>query len=54
MRDYESIRDQREAAKARMCEECCRYPRDPIPEGKDEAWLLEDDSPCITCPLNDL
>jgi len=36
-----------------MCDEYCRFPREPIPEGKGEDWLTEDaDSPCNTCPLN--
>ena len=36
-----------------MCDEYCRFPREPIPEGKDEGWLTEGpDSPCNKCPLN--
>lgn len=36
-----------------MCDEYCRFPREPIPEGKSEGWLIEDpDSPCDKCPLN--
>ena len=52
MKDYDSIREKIEKEKARMCDDYCRYPREPIPKGKGEEWLLEDDSPCVTCPLN--
>lgn len=38
-----------------MCDKYCRYPHEPIPEGKDEDWLMnDDDSPCNDCPLNRL
>lgn len=41
--DYKSI----------MCDKYCKYPNQPIPEGKTEDWLIEDeDSPCNNCPLN--
>lgn len=36
----------------RMCDEYCKWPNEPIPEGKEEGWLQEDeDSPCKSCPL---
>ena len=35
-----------------MCDYYCRFPNEPIPEGKDENWLIEDeDSPCNDCPI---
>lgn len=35
-----------------MCDKYCRFPREPIPEGKDEGWLQDDpESPCNDCPL---
>lgn len=54
MKDYESIKAQQEREKARMCEEYCIHTHEPIPEGKDDTWLLEEDSPCNTCPINNL
>lgn len=35
-----------------MCDKYCKYPTMPIPEGKTEEWLYEDDGPCDNCPLN--
>lgn len=50
-----SITEQIEDIKQRMCDKYCIYSHQPIPEGKDEDWLYEDDdSPCSTCPLNEL
>lgn len=38
-----------------MCNNYCKYPNMPIPEGKDADWLVEGkDSPCQNCPLNRL
>lgn len=38
-----------------ICDKYCKYPYEPIPEGKDEDWLTEDpESPCQRCPLNRL
>ena len=38
-----------------ICDGYCKYPNMPIPEGKDEDWLINDeDSPCISCPFNKL
>ena len=54
MKDYDSIKVRIEKEKARMCDEYCRYPREPIPEGKDEWWLLAAGSPCEKCPLNNI
>lgn len=42
-----------ENVKNEMCDHYCKYPG-VIPEGKDENWLFEDDSPCMNCPLNKL
>ena len=37
----------------KMCNEYCKYPLEPVPEGKTEDWLWGDeDSPCRSCPLN--
>lgn len=49
-----SISQQIEQIKEEMCDKYCRYPQDPIPEGKDEDWLFEEDSPCSKCPLDRL
>ena len=38
-----------------MCDHYCKWPNEPIPEGKSEDWLInDDDSPCNDCPLNRL
>ena len=38
-----------------MCDRYCKWPNEPIPEGKSEDWLLnDDDSPCNDCTLNRL
>ncbi len=38
-----------------MCDKYCKWPCEPIPEGKGEDWLIEDpESPCNSCPLNRL
>jgi len=37
---------------AEMCDNYCKYPLQPIPEGKTEDWLFDADSPCNNCPLN--
>lgn len=38
-----------------MCDHYCKWPNEPIPDGKDENWLMDDDdSPCNDCPLNRL
>ena len=38
-----SIVQQIEQIKEEMCDKYCRYPLEPIPEGKDEDWLFEED-----------
>lgn len=40
-----------EKVAAVFCDEYCKYPSMPIPEGKSEDWLFEDDSPCLKCPF---
>lgn len=37
-----------------MCDGFCKYTAMEPPEGKDENWLMEDDSPCQMCPLQKL
>lgn len=39
---------------AEMCDHYCKYPEMTPPEGKDENWLFDSDSPCNNCPLNKL
>ena len=44
-----------EETKEVMCNEYCKWPCMEIPEGKTEDWLyVDDESPCIKCPLNNL
>ena len=44
-----------EDIKCQICDTRCKYPQMPIPEGKTEDWLIEDeDSPCNDCPLSRL
>lgn len=50
-----SITQQIEEICDEICDKYCKYPYEPIPEGKDEDWLTEDpESPCQNCPLNRL
>lgn len=49
-----SITEQIEEIKSEICDKYCKYPNQPIPEGKDEDWLFDDDGPCMNCPLNKL
>lgn len=52
---YLTICQQIERVVEDMCNNYCKWPTQPIPEGKTEDWLLEDeDSPCENCPLNQL
>ena len=52
-KNRQSITDLLDDAKTKMCNEYCRYPFMPIPEGKDDDWLAMDpDSPCKNCPLD--
>ena len=52
-KNRQSITDLLDDAKTKMCNEYCRYPFMPIPEGKDDDWLFMDpDSPCKNCPLD--
>lgn len=38
-----------------FCDNYCKYPNMPIPEGKNKDWLIEDeDSPCRKCPCERL
>lgn len=50
-----SISQLLEEAKEEICNHYCKYPYEPIPEGKDEDWLWTDpESPCQHCPLDRL
>lgn len=50
-----SITEILKKTKESICNDYCKYPNMPIPEGKDDDWLLCDkDSPCNKCPLNNL
>lgn len=46
------IRDIIESVCAEICDNYCKYPEMPIPEGKDKDWLFQEGSPCEDCPLN--
>lgn len=36
-----------------FCDKYCKYTSAPVPEGKTENWLYEDEnSPCNSCPIN--
>lgn len=48
------IQDVLEDTLRQICDNYCKYPEMPIPEGKDEDWLCDDDGPCTNCPLNKL
>lgn len=50
-----TISEQFEDIIQEMCDHYCRYAFEPVPDGKDEDWLIEDpESPCNNCPLNRL
>lgn len=49
-----SIAEILEDVKTQICDHYCKYPEQDIPEGKDEDWLMDSDSPCANCPLNQL
>ncbi len=50
-----SITQQIEEICDEICDNYCKWPHEPIPEGKDEEWLMCDpESPCQSCPLNRL
>lgn len=49
-----TISEQIEQVREKMCNEYCKYTHQPPPEGKDEGWLYEDDSPCTMCPMTEL
>lgn len=52
---FKSVTGMIEEVKEDMCNHYCKYSAAPIPEGRTEDWLLEDeDSPCNKCPLNRL
>ena len=46
-----SVTEKLEEVKERMCDSYCKYPCMEPPEGKDENWLTDEDSPCRDCPL---
>lgn len=50
-----SITEIIEEVKEEMCDKFCKYPDQPISEGKTEDWMYcDEDSPCNDCPLNRL
>ena len=55
MENEKKVTDILEEVIEEMCDKYCHFPSDPIPEGKNEDWLITDEnSPCYTCPLNKL
>ena len=42
---FEHIREE-------ICDHYCKYPEQDPPEGKDDGWLMDSDSPCQNCVLN--
>lgn len=49
------MRDNRiEKILGEMCDQYCKWPFEPVPEGKEDGWLFEDGSPCDKCPLAEL
>ena len=50
--DNKTIQQQLDDIAQDICDNYCKYPNMPIPEGRNENWLInDDDSPCSTCPL---
>lgn len=55
MSETKTITEQIEEVCNEICDKYCKWPNEPIPEGKRDGWLIEDaDSPCNKCPLNKL
>lgn len=52
MKNDKSITEILEETKAEMCDKYCKYPYEPIPEGRDDDWMFNDI--CPNCPLNRL
>ena len=53
--EIKTITQQIEDICGEICDNYCKYPCQPIPDGKDEDWLMtDDDSPCVNCPLSRL
>ena len=46
-----TITQQLDKVMSDMCDNFCKYPHMTPPEGKDEDWLSEADSPCSECPM---
>ena len=49
-----SISECIEQVKTEICRDYCKYTGMEPPEGKDENWMYEEDSPYLTCPINNL
>ena len=55
MSEVKTIAEQLEDICTEICDHYCKYPNQPIPDGKTEDWLFTDnDSPCNNCPLSRL
>ena len=55
MGEIKSITQQIEEVCEEICNHYCKWPYEPIPDGKDEDWLCCDpESHCQSCPLNRL
>lgn len=55
MEEKRSIIQIIEQVKEDMCNNYCKWPHEPVPEGQDEDWLWNDPkSPCQNCPLDRL
>ena len=55
MSEIKTITEQIEDICGEICDNYCKYPNMPIPDGKTEDWLFtDDDSPCVNCPLSRL
>lgn len=55
MNANKSIVEILEEVSADFCNNYCKWPTMPTPEGRDEEWLTQDeDSPCFNCPIGRL
>lgn len=53
--ENKSVTEIMEEVRDEICNHYCKYPIQPIPEGKTEDWLFDDpDSPCQNCLLDRL
>ena len=54
MKKTKTVEQILEEVREEICDKYCKYPEQTPPEGKDDDWLMDDDSPCLYCPMSRL